>query len=303
MLSKRSFLTLKDLSPEEIHLILEKAKHFKENREIYRQQAPLHGKTLKLLFQKRSTRTRVSSELAMSELGGKAIFLGMEDIHLGVNESIRDTVQVLGRMASGILARVYKHKDLEELQKYAEVPIINALSNKFHPLQALADLFTIKSHFGTLTGQKVGWVGDGNNVCHSLMIACAKMGINMMVASPPNYEPLKEVITYCKEIAHAEIAVTNDPINTVSDANVVVTDTFISLGQESQKEKKLQHFQGFQVNSDLIKHAKPDYIFMHCLPRHQEEVTDEIFYSTHSLVFDEAENRLYTVAAVLKNIL
>ncbi len=302
-LKDRSFLTLKDFSPGELRFLLEEAQHFKQKREQIKKTAPLLGKTLIMLFEKRSTRTRVSAELAMSELGGKSIFLGMEDIHLGANESIRDTASVLGRMASALLARVYDHNDLELLVKYTGIPVINALSDKFHPLQGLADLFTIESHFKNTKEIKIAWVGDGNNVCHSLMIAAAKMNISIMVASPSPYQPLPEVINYCKKIASADVAVMTDPQEAVSQANVIVTDTFISMGQEAEKESKLRFFEGYQVNAELVKHAKPGFIFMHCLPRHHEEVTDDIFYSPHSVVFEEAENRLYTVAAVLKNLL
>lgn len=301
MLTGKSFLTLRDFSSDEIQFLLTEAKKFKKNRELYRKMASLSGKALILIFQKRSTRTRVSAELAMSILGGTTIFLGNEDIHLGVNESIRDTAMTLGRMASGILMRVYKHGDIEEMAKYAGIPVLNALSDIEHPLQGLADLLTIETHFGTLPGKKVAWIGDGNNVCHALMSACAKRGLSMNIASPPKYEPLEEIVSYCKKSAN--ILITNDPVEAIADADVVVTDTFISMGQENQKADKLKHFKGFQVNSELVKHAKPDYIFMHCLPRHQEEVTDEIFYGPHSVVFEEAENRLYTVAAVLKCIL
>ncbi|NVM28839.1 MAG: ornithine carbamoyltransferase [Candidatus Helarchaeota archaeon] len=303
MKSARSFLTLRDLSFEEIKFLLEMARDFKQHRGMYRRQAPLTGKILVMIFQKRSTRTRVTAELAMSELGGKAIFLGMDDIHLGANESIRDTAAVLGRMSSAILARVYNHEDLEELTKYAGVPVINALSDKFHPLQGLADLLTIETHLETFADKKVAWVGDGNNVCHSLMIACAKMQLEIMVASPQHHEPLEEVVNYCKEIAKVPVEVTNVPKEAVTDADVIVTDTFISMGQEALRSEKLKGFKEFQVNADLVKSAKPDYIFMHCLPRHQEEVTDEIFYGSHSVVFEEAENRLHTITGVLRNLL
>jgi ornithine carbamoyltransferase len=302
-LKNRSFLTLRDFTPEEIRFLLDDAKEFKRNRDVYRKKAPLAGKTLIMVFQKRSTRTRVTSELAMADLGGRSIFLSMDDIHLGINESIRDTALVLSRMASCILARVYAHKDIEELAKYAGVPVINALSDLYHPLQGLADLFTIETHFGSLAKQKVAWIGDGNNVCHSLMIACAKMGLDMEVASPVGYEPVEEIAKYCQHLRTAKISVTNDPKLAVSDANVVVTDTVISMGQEHQRAEKLTAFKEFQINHDLIKYAAPNYIFMHCLPRHPEEVTDEIFYGSHSLVFDEAENRLYTAAAAFKNII
>jgi ornithine carbamoyltransferase len=302
-LNGRSLLTLKDLSTEEIRFFLDETKNIRKNREKLRNSAPLFGKSLIMLFEKRSTRTRVSTELAMSDLGGKSIILSLDDIHLGTNESIRDTATVLGRMASGILARVYRHEDLDELNNYANVPVINALSDKCHPLQGLADLFTIESHFKNTKEIKIAWVGDGNNVCHSLMIAAAKMDISITIASPSPHQPLQEVVDYCREIASANIAVVTDPREAISQANVIVTDTFISMGQEAQRESKLQLFHGYQVNTELAKHAKSDYIFMHCLPRHHEEVTDEIFYGPHSVVFEEAENRLYTVAAVLKNLL
>ena len=299
----RSFLTLRDFTTEEIRFILEMGKDLKQHRETYKRQRPQFGKTLIMIFQKRSTRTRVTAELAMLDLGGRAIFLGSDDIHLGVNETLKDTAQVLGRMASALLVRVYEHEALEELAKYAGIPVINALSDKYHPLQGLADVFTINTHFGTLLEKKVAWIGDGNNVCQSLMIVCAKLGLEMQVASPPGYAPSQDTLSFCQKIATAEINVTQDPIQAVSDADVIVTDTFISLGQEAQRAEKLPHFKNFQVNSDLVKHAKSDFIFMHCLPRHQEEVTDEIFYGSHSVVFDEAENRLYTVASVLNNLL
>jgi len=302
-LKGQSFLTLKDFSAEEIRLLLNQAKKFKENREEIKKSAPLSGKSLIMLFQKRSTRTRVSTELAMVELGGNPLFLGNEDIHLGVNESIRDTANVLGRMASGIIARVYNHEMLEQLKTFSNIPVINALSNKYHPLQALADIFTIESHFKNITAAKIAWVGDGNNVCHSLMIAASKLSIPLTVACPPPYQPLPEVSEYCKSLAHAELMITSDPKEAVSQANVIVTDTFISMGEENETESKLKSFQGYQVSSELTKLATSDYIFMHCLPRHQEEVTDEIFYGPHSVVFEEAENRFYTVAAVLMALL
>jgi ornithine carbamoyltransferase len=189
------------------------------------------------------------------------------------------------------------------MAKYAGIPVINALSDVEHPLQGLADLLTIEAHLGTLTDRKVAWIGDGNNVCHSLMIACAKMGLGMSISSPTGYEPLEEIVNYCKEIASGNIVLTHSPKEAISEADVVVTDTFISMGQEDFSEEKMKHFEGYQVNSELVEFANPDYIFMHCLPRHQEEVTDDIFYGPHSVVFEEAENRLYTVAALLKNIL
>ncbi|MHA2328738.1 MAG: ornithine carbamoyltransferase [Candidatus Hodarchaeales archaeon] len=301
----RSLLTLKDLSTDELRFLLDEALEFKKNRSNYIKNYPLKGKTLGMIFQKRSTRTRVSTETAMAELGGHALFLGKDDIQLGVNESLYDTSKVLGRMVSGILARVYAHSDVETLAKHAGVPVVNALSGLFHPLQGLADVMTIEEHLGKLRGINIAWVGDGNNVCHSLMIAGVKMGMKINIATPKGYEPDPLVVDYCKKNSPStdQINIINNPIEAVTDANVVVTDTFISMGEESEKETKLKKFEGFQVNTQLVNHADPKFIFMHCLPRHKEEVTDEVVYGKHSVVFDEAENRLHTVAAVLKNVL
>jgi ornithine carbamoyltransferase len=301
----RSLLTLKDLSTEEFRFLLDEALNFKKHRSKFIKDQLLKGKTLAMIFQKRSTRTRVSTETAMSELGGYSLFLGKDDIQLGLNESLYDTAKVLGRMVSGILARVFDHEEVEILAKNSGVPVINALSDSFHPLQGLADVMTIEEHLGSLKGIKIAWVGDGNNVCHSLMISSVKMGMNLHIATPQGYEPDSKVIHYCKQNSSLsdQIKISTDPINAVKSADVVVTDTFISMGQESESKQKLKAFKGFQVNASLVKHAKDDFIFMHCLPRHKEEVTDDVFYGNHSVVFDEAENRLHTIAAVLKNIL
>lgn len=304
-LKGRSLLTLKDLSSEEMRFLLDEALEFKKNRADHIQKGLLKGKTLGMIFQKRSTRTRVSTETAMVELGGHALFLGKDDIQLGANESLHDTAKVLGRMVSGILARVFDHEDVETLAKFSGIPIINALSNKYHPLQGLADVMTIEEHLGKLNGVKMAWIGDGNNVCHSLMIASIKMGMEMHIATPEGYEPDSEVVNYCQANSSFpdQIKLSNDPILATTEANVVVTDTFVSMGQESEKKEKLLKFNDFQVTEELVKHAAKDYIFMHCLPRHKEEVTDEVIYSNNSVVFDEAENRLHTVAAVLKNVM
>jgi ornithine carbamoyltransferase len=301
----KSILTLKDLSTDEIRFLLDEASDFKKNRSEFIQNQPLKGKTLGMIFQKRSTRTRVSTETAMAELGGHALFLGKDDIQLGVNESLYDTAKVLGRMVSGILARVFAHQDVETLADHSGIPVINALSDQFHPLQGLADTLTIEEHLGKLGGVSIAWVGDGNNVCHSLMFASVKMGMNIHIAAPKGYEPDPAVLDYCKSNASSsdQVQLTSDPIAAVTGSDVIVTDTFVSMGQESEAQKKLQKFEGFQVNTKLTQHATNDYIFMHCLPRHKEEVTDDVMYSEHSVVFDEAENRLHLVAAVLKNVL
>ncbi len=301
----KSLITLKDLSADEIRFLLDEARSFKENRAKIIQKRLMEGKTLGMIFEKRSTRTRVSTEAAMAELGGHALFLGKDDIQLGVNESLSDTAKVLGRMVTGILARVYNHETVEILAKHSGIPVINALSDRFHPLQGLADILTIEEHLGKLKGIRVAWVGDGNNVCHTLMIASIKMGMTMSIATPDDYQPDQEVIEYCKKYESTEnqITYTNNPLEAVKEANVVVTDTFISMGEEAETLEKLKKFKSFQVNLDMVREADENFIFMHCLPRHKEEVTDDVIYGEHSVVFDEAENRLHTVAAVLKNLL
>ena len=301
----KSLITLKDLSTDEIRFLLDEAKSFKKNRLNSVQKRFLEGKTLGMIFEKRSTRTRVSTEAAMAELGGHALFLGKDDIQLGVNESLSDTAKVLGRMVTGILARVFDHETVEILEKYSGVPVINALSDRFHPLQGLADILTIEEHLGKLNGIKIAWVGDGNNVCQTLMVASIKMGMTMKIATPVDYQPDPDVVSYCKTHASEsdQITYTNNPLEAVKDANVIVTDTFISMGEEAETLEKIKKFKSFQVNQNLVKDADKNFIFMHCLPRHKEEVTDEVIYGEHSVVFDEAENRLHTVAAVLKNFL
>ena len=301
----KSLITLKDLSVDEIRFLLDEAINFKENREKIVQKRLMEGKTLGMIFEKRSTRTRVSTEAAMAELGGHALFLGKDDIQLGVNESLSDTAKVLGRMVTGVLARVFDHQTVETLAKHSGIPVINALSDRFHPLQGLADILTIEEHLGKLEGIKVAWVGDGNNVCHTLMIASIKMGMTMNIATPDDYQPDQDVIDYCKknESTPNQITYTNNPIEAVKGANVVVTDTFISMGEEAETLEKLRKFKSFQVNLKMVKEADKNFIFMHCLPRHKEDVTDDVIYGEHSVVFDEAENRLHTVAAVLKNLL
>jgi len=305
-LSGRHLLSLKDYTPEEIRYLLDVSKKFKADFKAYKRNRDLDGFTLGMIFQKRSTRTRVSTETAMFFLGGHAIFLGQDDIQLGAGESIKDTARVLSRMVDGILARVFAHEDVDILSKNSSIPVINALSDKYHPLQILADLLTIEEHKGKLAGLKLAWVGDGNNVCNSLLIGCAKMGINMSVATPKGYEPSEEIVELAKDIAEdneVKIVISNDPISVVTNADVVVTDTFVSMGEESEAEKKLALFKKYVITEELVANAKNDYIFMHCLPYKHKEATEEVFESENSVVFDEAENRLHTVMAVLVSLM
>ncbi|MBA7575747.1 Ornithine carbamoyltransferase [subsurface metagenome] len=305
-LSGRHLLSLKDYTSEEIRYLLDESKKFKADFKAYKRNRVLDGFTLGMIFQKRSTRTRVSTETAMFFLGGHALFLGQDDIQLGAGESIKDTARVLSRMVDGVLARVYAHEDVDMLSKNSSIPVINALSDKYHPLQILADLLTIEEHKGKLAGLKLAWVGDGNNVCNSLLIGCAKMGMNMSVATPKGYEPSEEIVELAKDIAEdngVKIIISNDPIATVTKADVVVTDTFVSMGEEVEAEKKLALFKEYVITEELVANAKSDYIFMHCLPYKHKEATEEVFESENSVVFDEAENRLHTVMAVLASLM
>ncbi len=302
----RHMLTLADFEPEEIRFLLEESAAWKvkfEKRELTR---PLAGKSLAMIFEKRSTRTRVSCEVAMTFLGGHPLFLGRDDIQLGGGETIADTASVLCRMNDGILARVFAHDTVVELAKHSNVSVINALSDKYHPLQILADFLTIKEHFGGYEGKKIGWVGDGNNVAHSLFLTSGKLGVDMTVATPVGYMMNSDVVELSQSFAResgASLVQTNDAKIAADSADVLVTDTFISMGEEAQKEEKLKAFDGFSVTQELTDLASKDYIFMHCLPRKEFEVSDEVFFGDHSVVFDEAENRLHTAIATFVNLL
>jgi ornithine carbamoyltransferase len=294
-------------SKDELQGLLDVSHHYKklysDKSKAVTAPRPLTGMSMSMIFQKRSTRTRVSTETGMSLLGGHALFLGPSDIQLGVNESMRDTSSVLARFNDLILARVFGHADVVELAKYSTSPVINALSDLHHPLQTLADLMTLQEHFGKdLKGKTVAWVGDGNNVLHDLMLGSAILGMNVNIATPVGYEPnadiLKKTIALAAKTG-AKVFSTTVAAEAVKGANVVVTDTWVSMGQEEEYAKRCAEFEGYQVNNDLMSHASDDAVFLHCLPRHKEEVADEVFYSEKSLVFSEAENRMWTVMAVM----
>lgn len=274
----------------------------------------LTGQTVAMMFSKLSTRTRVSTEAAVVMLGGHPMFLGKNDIQLGVNESLKDTSKVISSMTSCMVARVGPHSDVADLAKYSSVPVINALSNDFHPLQIIADFLTIHESIPRAPtesvipkGLKVAWVGDANNVLFDFAIACLKLGVEISVATPRGYsipQDKVELITSQAKSASTPgvLNQTYVPEEAVKDADIIVTDTWISMGQEEESKKRLKDFAGFQVNNELAKRggAKPDWKFMHCLPRHPEEVADEVFYSPRSLVFPEAENRLWAAVAALE---
>jgi len=303
----RSFVSMHDWSSEEIATLLRLAQRFKDERRADIAHLVLPGKTLAMIFQKTSTRTRVSFEVGMRQLGGHALFLSSSDIQLKLGETIADTARVLGRMVDGIMARTYAHADVEELARWSGVPVINGLSDRLHPCQALADLMTIVEKKGRLAGLVLAYVGDSNNVTHSLLEAAAKTGMTMRVGSPRGYHPDPAILETARAAARATgatLTVTEDPFEAVHGADVVYTDTWASMGQEAEHEARVRVMRPYQVNAGLVAKASPDYLFLHCLPAHRgEEVVDEILDGPHSVVFDEAENRLHAQKALLALLL
>jgi ornithine carbamoyltransferase len=302
--SKRDLLGVQDLAASEIQAILKLAAKLKKQQKAGTTQPLLRGKTLGMIFQKPSTRTRVSFEVGMNQLGGSAIYLGATDIQLTRGETIEDTAKTLSRYVDCLMARVYDHKDVEKLAASASIPVINGLSDAFHPCQILADLLTIQEYKKKLKGLHLAWLGDGNNVCNDLMLGAAKTGISMTAACPEGYGPLEQVIrAACREGEEngAEIRVTTDPAIAAKDADIVVTDTFISIGKEGEWATRETIFlPKYQVNSRIMRLANKDAIFMHCLPaKRGQEVTSDIIDGSQSVVWDEAENRLHVQKAVL----
>jgi ornithine carbamoyltransferase len=299
----RNILSLEDLSPTEIEAVLNKATELKRKLERGEPHEFLRGKTLGMIFAKPSTRTRASFETAMTQLGGHAIYFGWNELQLGRGETIADTARTLSRYVDGIVARLFDHRDLRELARNSSVPVINGLTDLVHPCQVLSDLFTIREKKGKLKGLKLAYVGDGNNVCHSLLLGCTKIGMNISVAIPKGYEPRSEIVALAEGYSRksgAEMFMTNDPFRAMADADVVYTDVWVSMGMEKERKRRLKAFRGYQVNASLLRKAKDDAIFMHCLPAHRgEEVTDEVIDGPQSVVFDQAENRLHVQKAIL----
>lgn len=299
----KHLLSMQDLSPLQVEIILNKAVELKKKLKKGIPHRLLHGKTLAMIFAKPSTRTRVSFEIAMTHLGGHAIYLGVNDLQLGRGETMADTARTISRYADGIMARLFKHEDMVELACHSSVPAINGLTDLHHPVQTLADLLTIREHKNRLKGLKVAWVGDGNNVCNSLMLGCSLVGAHFSAACPRGYGPPAEIVKQARENAErsgSKINVTNNPAKAVASADVVYTDVFVSMGQEAEREKRIRAFKRFQVNAELMTNAKMDAIFMHCLPAHRgEEVTAEVIDGSCSVVWDQAENRLHAQKAVL----
>lgn len=304
-LQGKDLVSIGDLNTEDILNILNLAGELKAKQKSGQPQKILAGKTLAMIFEKPSTRTLVSFQVGMWQLGGHALNLSPDYIQAKVRESIADVARTLSRYVDGIMIRTFSHDNVLEFAKYATVPVINGLSDHSHPCQALSDVFTIIEKKGkeNLKKLKLAYVGDGNNVCHSLMAVASKMGLNLVVASPEGYEPNEEVTKKSFEEARssgAQIEIMNDPVSAASGADVIYTDVWASMGQEGEKEKRKAAFKGFQVNSKLVKLAKPDVIVMHCLPAHRgEEITEEVIEGPSSVVFDQAENRLHVQKAIL----
>ncbi|NHV96612.1 MAG: ornithine carbamoyltransferase [Thaumarchaeota archaeon] len=296
-------LSLKELDAKEIITILDTADRFKKERRQGILHKPLRDKTLAMIFEKPSTRTRVSFEVAMKELGGNTIVLHSSEMQLARGETIEDTARVLSRYVHAAMLRVIRHSDLVKFAEAAPIPVINGLSDLYHPCQILADLQTIREAKGGLSGLKIAWVGDGdNNVANTLIVAAAKLNLTLNIACPREYQPRKEVL---QEAGNSKIYITEDPVEAVTDADVVITDTFISMGKEAEREKRLSTFlPRYQVNGRLMEMAKRDAIFLHCLPAHRgEEVTDDVIDGKWSVVWEEAENRLHTQKAILYHLL
>jgi len=302
---KKDLITLLDYTDAQVLDLIDSADRLKKEKGKLRND--LEGKSVALVFQKPSNRTRVSFAVGVHELGGHSLYLGPDEISLGKRESTHDVAKTLSRYVHCIVARVFHNKDIVELAQYAQVPVINALCDLYHPCQALADIQTIRERFGKFKGLTLAYVGDGNNVFHSLMIACARVGINVNFAGPEGYDPNPGVLKQAKAIAAKNgvtITCDRDPRAAVKGAHVIYADVWVSMGQEKETAERVQEFKGYQINAPLVAAADKNYIFMHCLPAHRGlEVTEDVIDGKHSLIFDQAENRLHAQKAVLLYLL
>lgn len=299
------FLSIQDLSSFQVRYLLAQARHIKLNPELYRE--ALKGKTLALIFEKPSLRTRVTFDVGIFQLGGHPLYLSPAEINLGKRESVYDVAKNLERMVQGIMIRTFAHQIVEELAAFANIPVINGLTDYSHPCQAMADYLTIWELKGRVAGLKIAFVGDGNNVAHSLMFAGAQLGANVWIATPPGYEPKPDAIRWAKQRSQetgGSCSVTHDPAEAVAKADVIYTDVWASMGQEKEADERRQIFLPYQVNGKLLRQAKPDATFLHCLPAHRgDEVTDEVIDCPQSAVFQEAENRLHAQKAIMLELM
>jgi ornithine carbamoyltransferase len=303
----KNLISINDLSQEEVAQILETAEIMKLRHYSNEEQPLLKGKVLGMIFQKPSLRTRVSFEAGMIQLGGAAIYLGPEDIKLGQREATKDIAQVLSRYVDGIMARTFSHEIILELANYSSVPVINGLSDLLHPCQILGDLLTIKEKKGRLSNLKLAYLGDGNNVAHSLLFGAVKVGMDIVLATPSNYEPKSEIVEQAKKDAKkmgSRVEIIHDPLKAADEADIIYTDVWTSMGFEKERDTRKNVFRPYQINQDLVNRAKDDVIILHCLPAHRgEEITDEVIDGPHSVVIDQAENRLHAQKAILALLL
>ncbi|MEW6004930.1 MAG: ornithine carbamoyltransferase [Stygiobacter sp.] len=299
----KSLIEINDLSLEEIYQIFDLSATLKQDRLIGKKHHVLEGKKLGMIFSKPSTRTRVSFEVGIYELGGIGLYFNQNDLQLKKSESVSDTAKVLSRYLDGIMIRTFEHQDVIDLAKYGSIPVINGLTDLHHPCQVLTDLFTILEKKRKLQGLKLAYIGDGNNMAHSLLHGCSKVGMDISIASPSGYKPLDFVVEESMKNAKymgSKIEILENPIEAVKNADIIYTDVWASMGQEKEAEERKKKFIKYQVNPELVKHAKEDYLFMHCLPAHRgDEVVDEVADSANSVIFDEAENRLHVQKAIM----
>jgi ornithine carbamoyltransferase len=302
-LKGRDFLRVNDWEPEELVSVLDIADRLKARQEQRIEHHHLPGRTLGMIFQKPSTRTRVSFEVGISQLGGTGLYLAAGDLQLGRGETIKDTARVLSRYLDGVMIRTFSQADVDELAEHADIPVINGLTDEYHPCQALADVMTIRERFGSFEGVRVAYLGDGNNVCHSLMVACAKLGMHFTAATPEGYEPSEEVVGWAQAAAQASggsVAVHRDPREAAEGADVLYTDVWTSMGQEEERERRLRDLAAYRVDDDLLRLASNRSVVLHCLPAHYgEEITEDVLYGPRSAVWDQAENRLHAQKALM----
>jgi ornithine carbamoyltransferase len=306
-LKGRDFLRVNDWAPDELLSALDLADRLKARQREGVEHRHLEGKTLGMIFQKPSTRTRVSFEVGMFQLGGTALYLAAGDLQLGRGETIKDTARVLSRYLDGIMIRTFAQSDVDELAEYSDVPVINGLTDDFHPCQALADVMTIRERLGGFEGLRVAYLGDGNNVCHSLMVACGKLGMDFVAATPEGYDPAPEVVGWAREAAEASggsIELVREPRRAAEGADVLYTDVWTSMGQEEEHQRRLQDLEAYRIDSSMVALASERAIVLHCLPAHYgEEITEEVLYSDRSAVWDQAENRLHAQKGLLALII
>jgi ornithine carbamoyltransferase len=306
-LKGRDFLRVNDWASDELLFVLELADRLKARQREHIDHRHLEGRTLGMIFQKPSTRTRVSFEAGMFHLGGTALYLAAADLQLGRGETIKDTARVLSRYLDGIMIRTFAQADVDELAAHADIPVINGLTDEFHPCQALADVMTIRERLGEFDGVRVAYLGDGNNVCHSLMVACAKLGMDFVAATPEGYEPAETVVGWAREAASASggsVELGQDPRAAAQGADVLYSDVWTSMGQDEEREQRVRDFEAYRIDEALVALASERAIVLHCLPAHYgEEITEEVLYGPRSAVWDQAENRLHSQKALMASVI